>query len=169
MRVREKYMGNFTKRSIIVGDLNLPYAEWNGNAGGNSGTQALINSLVWENSFTQVVDSPTRRDVLLDVYLVRPESSFTSTSIVQGISDHSMVILEAGWKKSGCEPQVERLVPMYNKTDFPGLQPFLHDKFAVWASNSSCVEELWNNFKTIVCECIEHSVPHKILRKKFGP
>jgi hypothetical protein len=31
--------GNSTKRSIIGGDLNLPYADWNGNASGNSGTQ----------------------------------------------------------------------------------------------------------------------------------
>ena len=44
------YTGNSTNSSIIEGDLNLPYADWNGNAGGNSGTQALTNSMVWENS-----------------------------------------------------------------------------------------------------------------------
>jgi hypothetical protein len=72
------------------GDLNLPYADWNGNTGCNSGTQAFIKSLVWENGFTQVVDSPTGGDALLDVYIVRPEISFTASSIrvVQGISDH---------------------------------------------------------------------------------
>jgi hypothetical protein len=53
---------------------------------------------------------------------------------------------------------------MYNKTDLLGLQTFLLDKVAVWASNSSCVE-IWNNFKNIVYECIERFVPHKILRK----
>ena len=53
MRVIERleawtgFTGNSTKCSIIGGDLNLPYAYRNGNAGGNSGTQALINSLVW--------------------------------------------------------------------------------------------------------------------------
>jgi len=57
LAARTGYTGNSTKRSIIGGDLNLPYADWNGNAGGNSRTQALINSLVWENS--QVVDGPT--------------------------------------------------------------------------------------------------------------
>jgi len=56
MRVIERlaaqsgYTGNSTNSSIIEGDLNLPYADWNGNAGGNSGTQALTNSMVWENS-----------------------------------------------------------------------------------------------------------------------
>jgi len=40
MRVTERsaaqtgFTGNSTKHSIIGGDLNLPYADWNGNAGG---------------------------------------------------------------------------------------------------------------------------------------
>ena len=59
LAARTGYIGNSTKRSIIGVDLNLPYANWNGNAGGNIGTQALINSLVWENSYSQIVDSPT--------------------------------------------------------------------------------------------------------------
>jgi len=73
MRVIERledpteFTGNSTKRSIIGGDLNLPYADWNGNAGGKCGTQALINSLVWENGYSQVRDSPTRGNALLDV------------------------------------------------------------------------------------------------------
>ena len=106
------------KRSIIGSDLNLPYSDWNGNAVGNSRTQALINSLVWENGYGQVVDSPTRGDALLVVNLVRPESSFTSSSIVQGISDHYGVMLEVEWGKSGCETQVERVIPVYKKQMF---------------------------------------------------
>jgi len=147
LSTRTGYTGYSTKRSIIGGGLNLPYVDCNGNAGGNSGTQALINVLVWENGYSQVVDSRTRSDTLLDVYLVRAESSFTSSSMVQGISDHYGVMLEVEWEESDCEPQVERVVPVYNKTDVLGLQTFLRDKFAVWSSNGSCVEEIWNNFK----------------------
>ena len=84
--------------------MNLPYADWNGNAGCNSGTQAFINSLLWENVLSQVVDSPTRGDALLDVYLFRPESSFSASSIVQGISDHHGVILEVEWEENCCVP-----------------------------------------------------------------
>jgi hypothetical protein len=100
------------------GDFNLPYADWNENAGCNSGTQAFINSLAWENGFTQVVDSPTRGNALLDVYFVRPESSLTASSIVQGIRDHHGVILEVECKKNCCVPPVEKLVPMYQKQMF---------------------------------------------------
>jgi len=31
------------------------------------------------------------------------------------------------------------------------------------------VEEIWNNFKEIVSECIERFFPHKILRKNPEP
>jgi len=62
LAARTGYTGNSTKRSINGGDMNLPYADWNGNVGCKSGTQTFINSLVWENGFTQVVDSPTRQD-----------------------------------------------------------------------------------------------------------
>jgi hypothetical protein len=109
LAARTDLTGNSTKRSIIGGDLNLPYADWNGNADCNSGTQAFINNLVWENGFAQVIDSPTRGDALLDVDLVRPEISFTTSNTasgkgnfgVQGISDHHGVILEVEWGGGG--------------------------------------------------------------------
>jgi len=44
LAARTGHTRNFSKRSITGGDLNLPYADWNGKAGGNNGTQALI---VW--------------------------------------------------------------------------------------------------------------------------
>jgi hypothetical protein len=106
MRVMERLaariccIGNTKKRSIIGGDLNLPYVDWNRNAGGNIGTQAFINSLVWENGFTQVVDSPTLGDALLGVHVVRPEISFTVSNRVKGISDHYEVILEVEWEET---------------------------------------------------------------------
>jgi hypothetical protein len=57
-------------------------------------TQILLNRLVWENGYFEVVNSPTRDDALLDVYLVGPESAFTFCSNFQGISDHCGVLLE---------------------------------------------------------------------------
>jgi len=78
-------------------------------------------------------------------------------------------MLEVEWGKSGCKPQVESVVPGYNNTDVLGLQTFLRDKFAVWASNRSCVKEIWNNLKDLVYERMERFVPRKILRKNLDP
>jgi len=58
---------------------------------------------------------------------------------------------------------------VYHKTKVPGLQNYLKGKFASWASNGSCVEEIWKSFKEIIFESIERVVPHKILRKVAVP
>ena len=68
---------------------------------------------------------------MLDVYLVRPESSFTASSIVQGINDHYGVILEVEWEEYCCVPQVEKLVQVYHKTDVLGLQNPIRAKFGI--------------------------------------
>jgi hypothetical protein len=85
LAARNNYLRNSTKHNIIGEDLSLPYADWNVNAECTSGNQAFVNRLVWENGYMQVVDSVTRGDALLNVYLVRAESSFTSCSTVEGI------------------------------------------------------------------------------------
>ena len=116
--------------------------DWNGNTEGKNLTQALFNRLVWENGFSQVIKSPTRGDAILDVYLVRPESSYTSSSIVQRISDHHEVLLEVDWKEKYTDSQPGRKIPIYNKTDILGLQTFLRGRFSWWASKESSVEQI---------------------------
>jgi len=136
-----RYMGRTTKCSIIGGDLILPYVDWNGHVEKVRGTQVFLNRLIWENSYTQVVNS--QGDALLDVYLVRLKSAFTSCSNVQGISDHCGVLLEVELEENCREHQVERLVPVHLKTNVTGLQIFLRSKFTSWASNGSCMQEIW--------------------------
>jgi hypothetical protein len=80
--------------------LNLPQVDWKGVAEGTSNTQALINRLVWDNGYTQVVEKPTRGDSLLDVYLVRPESALVSCGVVQGISYQCGVLLGMEWEEN---------------------------------------------------------------------
>jgi len=48
-------MGRTTKRSIIGGDLNLPYEDWNSHVEKSRGTRVFLNRLVWENGCTQKI------------------------------------------------------------------------------------------------------------------
>jgi hypothetical protein len=91
------YMGITTKRTIIKGDFILLYANWNCDAETSRAIQVFLNRLIWENGDGLVVNSASRRDALLDVYPVRPESVFTSCSIVQGIAYHCGVLAEVEW------------------------------------------------------------------------
>jgi hypothetical protein len=88
--------------------------------------QTFINTLVWENGYTQVVNSATWWDALLEVYSVRPESLVNYCTTEQGISNHCGVLRE--WEENYCRPQVERLVTVYNKTIILGLRIFLPEK-----------------------------------------
>jgi hypothetical protein len=152
---------NLTKRSIIGGNLNLPQASCNGDAEKASRYQAFVNSLVWDNGYTQAVSGPTRGDAILDIYLLKPESSLISCNIVPGISDHNGVLVEVERYEKCREPQVEISVPVYHKTDVLGLQAFLREKFELWAGNGSSVEEIWDSYKDIIFEGIKHYVPKK--------
>jgi hypothetical protein len=160
---------NSVKRSIIGGDLNLPQANWNGDAGKTSGIQVFVNKLVWENGYTQVVSGPTRGDALLDIYLLRHDNMLNSCNNAPGISDHSRVLLEVEWDENCQEKKIERTAPVYHKTDVLGLQNFLREKFSLSAGNGSSVEEIWKSYKEIVFEGIERFVPKKILSKNPDP
>jgi len=69
---------NVKKRSIIEGDLNLPPADWKGDAEKASGFQSIKNNLFWDNDYTHVVSGRTRGDALFDVHILRFEISFIS-------------------------------------------------------------------------------------------
>jgi hypothetical protein len=85
-------------RSIIGGDLNLPQVDWKGDAGKARGFQAFVDNLVWNNGYTEEVSGLTRQDVLLHIYLLKPESSlFFSRNILPGMSDHYGVLWEVEW------------------------------------------------------------------------
>jgi hypothetical protein len=87
---------------------------------------------------------------LLDVYFVRAESAFTSYNNVQEIRDHCGVLLKVEWGENFREHQVERLLPVYHKTNASGLKRFLRGKFPSWAKSGSCVEEILRSVKEMV-------------------
>ena len=77
--------------------------------------------------------------------------------------------MKVEWGDTCTGSQVERVVPVYNKTDVSGLQTVLRDKFVVWTNNGNNLQEIRNNFKNIVYQIIERFVPHKTLRKNSDP
>jgi hypothetical protein len=164
LAAQTELVGNFKKRSILGGNLNLPHVDWKRGA-----TQAVINRLVWDKGYTQVVEKLTRGDSLPDVYLVRLESELVSCDTVQGISDHCRVLLEIEWGEKSSVTLEKCLVPAYHKTNILGLQAFLQEKYSFWANNSSCIEDIWKNFKDVIFEGINRLVLLKVLKQNPDP
>jgi len=48
-----------------------------------------------------------------------------------------------------------------------GVQTFLRDKFAIFASNDKCMQEVWKNFEEVLYKGIERFVLHKLLSKNL--
>jgi hypothetical protein len=153
---------NLKERSIIGGDLNLLQADWKGDAEKASRFEMIVNNFVWDNSYSQVECGLTRGDVLWDIHLLRPESSFTYCNISPGIIEHNGVLLEVEWGEICREPKVERTVPVYYKTDMLGLQALLRENLNLWAEIGSCVKEIRKSYKDIIFEGMKRYVPKKI-------
>jgi hypothetical protein len=58
---------------------------------------------------------------------------------------------------------------VYHETKVKYLRSFLTGRFASWASNGRCMEEIWNSFKEIIFENIHRFVSDKIQRKIPDP
>jgi hypothetical protein len=144
--------------------LNLPRADWEEDAERASGLQAVVNNLVWDSGYTQAVSGPTGEDALLDINLLRLESSLISCNISSGISDHNGFVFEIRWDEISRKTKVERIVPVYHETDVLGLQTFLLETFHMWAGNGNCLEEIRMSYKDIIFDCIKRYVPKKLLR-----
>ena len=70
------------------------------------------------------------------------------------------MIMEVEWEDTCTEPQVERVVPVYNKTDVSGLQTFLRDKFVVGKATAATCRR-FGILLNIIYETIERFVLHK--------
>jgi hypothetical protein len=72
--------------------------------------------------------------------------------MVQGISNHCGVFVEAEWGETCQEPRVESLIPVFHKADVLGLQTSLQEEFSIWVPNGKWLQEIWNNYKEIFSE-----------------
>ena len=76
----------------IAGDINLPNVKWERNCiSGNAYTAALCNlfiNFIEDYGLTQMVDFPTRRQSILDIFITNHPSLVTDCKPVPGISDH---------------------------------------------------------------------------------
>jgi hypothetical protein len=52
---------------------------------------------------------------------------------------------------------------------YHGATVFSPGKFAILADNGGCVEEVSNNFKSIILQGIQRFIPHRILRINADP
>ncbi len=157
---------------IVAGDFNCPNLAWDNmsitpNTHEQSAHQALIDLCV-DHSLTQVQTEPTRGENCLDLYSTSNPSLVKKCSVVLGLSDHEMFIMDSDIK------------PIYTKK--PPRKTYRHDqadwdpirteteefviKFLESCPNRS-VEENWQEFKDHIQTVMDKHIPCKLSTKNF--
>ena len=83
----------------IAGDFNCPNIDWKSNAISSnsyeSETHEELLNIMQNRPLVQMQNQPTRNENNLDLFLTNNESLVKSTSIITGISDHEIVIIDS--------------------------------------------------------------------------
>jgi len=115
-----------------------------------------------EYGFSQTVNSPTRRNNILDVFITNRPSLITHCSTIPGISDYKAVNI-----KSSVQVTVHhsnRKIHIWKKADIPKMKQAVQNfctSFLAGNSVSTLVDFLWKEFKK-ACHKFMEFVPTKI-------
>ena len=137
------YVGNDSERTVVLGgDLNLPGVDWEGNADSRNHEQIMVNRMIWESGMIQVVSEPTRGENTLDVVLVKPEDFWKQTKVIDGISDHKVVMVDLNVVIGKAVNRRVKVHKLYHKVDQAGLNDFLSNKYHQWVAGNRDADAL---------------------------
>ena len=76
----------------VTGDFNLPNIDWSSNSVvGSTYPLELCNMLIDTFGFTQMVDSPTRGNNILDLFATNRPGLIQKVEVTPGLSDHEVI------------------------------------------------------------------------------
>ena len=143
----------------IAGDLNLHNVNWSDwsvrSCNYSLSLCNLFTDLLISNGFSQLVDTPTRQNNILDIFATNRPSLVTKCGIIPDISDHESVYVEAKLKTVMVHSS-PRQVLLWNKTDFQYINDLMLQYAPDFISVNSVdtpVEQLWSTFKSICSAC----------------
>ena len=149
----------------IAGDINLPNINWsNWSVRSCNYSLSLCNlftDLLISNRFSQLVDTPTRQNNILDIFAMNRPSLVTKCGIIPDISDHESVYVEAQLKTVTVYSS-PRHVLLWNKADFQHINDLMLQYASDFISVNSVdtpVEQLWLTFKSICSACMYKTSP----------
>ena len=102
----------------MAGDVNLPDINWQDNC--IEGHQYSLNTnnvfleFLNNNGLSQIVNTPTRGFNILDVFVTNRLSLIESCTVVDGISDHKVVLTKSLIQAKFCPP-AKRHIYLWSK------------------------------------------------------
>ncbi|KAI8486064.1 hypothetical protein Bbelb_361640 [Branchiostoma belcheri] len=146
---------------IILDDFNTPGIKWDTTVADNSqaytGQAEKLLHLMDNHGLFQTVEEPTRNGNLLDLVLVNNPNIIEKTTVVPGISDHDMVLVDVNLApKQNRKPK--RKVYIRTKADEPAIKKDLTESLRRHCRKKQRLynkakkrgqEEDWNKYKRV--------------------
>ena len=109
----------------ISGDANLPDKEWETMSIACNQNSVPVNSqfmnTVMDVASEQIVDFPTRRENLLDIFITNRPSLLNKCTPIPGLSDHDIVFVDSNITPARQKPP-RRLIRLWKKVNLPKMQ-----------------------------------------------
>ncbi|CAG2233662.1 unnamed protein product [Mytilus edulis] len=166
------HISNKNQTIMLTGDFNCPDINWNTmsvnqNAQDKEIQRALMEVII-SHSLTQIHETPTRGNNLLDIVLTSNPSLIKTSSNAPGISDHDMIVTDCDTKPH-YQSKKPRKCYIYSKAKWEDL----HKDLTILSTNiiemyhtGATVQELWDKFKTDLYSNLDNHIPSKLIRSK---
>ena len=129
----------------LTGDLNLPDIKWNRLSISSYQYPLTINNhfldLIGYGGFTQLVDTPTHDNRILDIFATNQPSYIISCYVVPGISDHEALYIESKLAVY-TTPPIQRKVYLWSRTDFCNINNVMLQQCSHFVLNNT--KRTWN-------------------------
>ena len=147
----------------VGGDFNLPDIDWSdvkllpGNVNVNL-SNSLID-LMNDMALTQVVDHPTRKNSILDLFFTSNATlvnRFTTTPPLTVKADHDIVFVDLNTRPH-LPKQSQNTRYLYNKADWEGMR----NKMSSYRLPVAPVQEQWDNLEATIKSLVEQFIPSR--------
>ena len=144
----------------IGGDLNLPNIDWtNSSILNNRYPTALCNivlDFVINHDLSQLLQTPTRVNNILDIFLSNYPSYVTSCEVIPGISDHDIVSITTSVSMPMSKPTSTSIF-LWHKANFNTKRNYIDEftqNFLNIYDNHASIDILWQEFKSLSKTCL---------------
>ena len=166
----EKIENHNIANIVLTGDFNCPDIRWDTQTacGPDREIQQGLADLMGANNLTQIHDSPTRENNLLDLVFVSNPTLVKSSVNVPGISDHEIIIIDFETKVHH-QKTTPRKCYIYSKANWNTINKDLNTLNEIVEEkqkNGADVHQLWDIFKKHLFGTMNNNIPNKEIKSR---
>jgi hypothetical protein len=163
-----------SQHTHLAGDFNAPDIDWDRCSVGPSNKTKIyqeIIDLTQDQHLEQIQKEPTRENNILDLFFTNKPSLMKTSSVIPGISDHEMVVVDCD-----ISPKLNKKKPRkifkYKNADWDKIKESankFNETFLEQPSfNNRSIDENWALFKNFIFKSMDKFIPSKMTTSRYN-